>query len=454
MSVIHPDYKYNCIVIEVTRENFGDDRINYMYELLNSIGVEVSAGFTGTLRNYINDTTDGNPYIRIYGIGNKLTTSIGPMDKLKILSENNGYTYEKVFSFNNIKNIENIIKNGKSIITPSYTKREIVKENIIHPNYPYNIIVVGVNSESELKTLIKYLKLRRELFYHILAFINKFDSVYIVATIDDDNKLMEFVGYGRIVDIGSMDFKYEKLFNIDDVKNGLYEKILKDGVYNKPPSYTKREIVKESNEKFLNDRYPYDSIVIEISEKYFIEDNGIELVKEMLQKLLKNDFNSDKFHSLLGNFNKDDIPYVRIFKVEDIFKFTMGSVSRVGINSVNTQFTFSKVYTFDDITTITNILIPAPNYERKKIIKENIESYPYTSIVIGFYTIRDLDMFLQCEDKVPNDRVFGKPNLRERIINEFLGNEIPIYFKYNIDINNPEELISWGGWCNLAYRNT
>lgn len=158
-----------------------------------------------------------------------------------------------IYTINDIKKIEYIINTGLKYNVPEYKSKKIKRllENI-KSGYNYNCIVLSVKNIDEFDFILKYLEDTCNVYtkgvlnirYQVFEYIEN-DVLYL--RVDEDLKL-SFGPLSRIEELSNnFNFTYEKIFDINDIKNGTIYNIINYGnnisindMYK--PKNTKREL--------------------------------------------------------------------------------------------------------------------------------------------------------------------------------------------------------------------
>lgn len=143
---------------------------------------------------------------------------------------------------------------------PSYEPKKIERtfESYLHTNYKYDSVIVAVYSRSELDSIMDLVHKYCDSEHEIRDYKYKLSTkpIYFRFGFDFNNRII--ICGGSYLDAlekiqSNMGFKYEKVYNVNDLKNGLLDNIVKDGVAVKSPSYKPRKIIRENMITKLND---------------------------------------------------------------------------------------------------------------------------------------------------------------------------------------------------------
>ena len=264
-GVFNEKYPYTSLIIAVNnKEELEDLRLNGHLE--NDICNRVEAHLMWGQVLYIRMFSD-------YHDNTVVRTTTGTLSKLDQLSQDIGFTYERVFTSTDIKKgiINNIKNSGQS--TPNYLPKKInritesqnpvssfdmvddfrgstedktlknINEAFLHIDYPYNSIVIAINDQKEANELFM-LGYGRGVIDNITDFLNRGVKTYVRLYKGTDNETITSIGtLSRVEEVSnSLHYTYEKVFTVNDVKRGLIDKIKKTGNYFQSPDYSPRKI--------------------------------------------------------------------------------------------------------------------------------------------------------------------------------------------------------------------
>ena len=197
----------------------------------------------------------------------------------------------------------------KNIKRTLETKNHKISES--YSTYPYNSIVVIFNNFEELLEFKNYMP-KVERFESIptgLISNAKFEfdkgnkPLYFLFRID--NNILDFGGWSGTyyLDIHTRDcgYKYEKLFTLNDVKNGLFKQIEEYGYFMLKPSYEpkNRKRLLESKNNTLH--------VFDFDDTMFHSNNFEDSIKYLIEKLTPENILKKSINDI--NINLKDLKY-------------------------------------------------------------------------------------------------------------------------------------------------
>jgi len=400
--------EYDTIIIVIPDHESSNIFFNFLKENLPEYYNKMGDNFKVIINHYLDQNRE--PYAR-YSVDDDrfkhATTEIIPdLDD----------RYEKLFYVKDLHKIKNIIL-GTNV--PNYKPKgkrilEKVNEEILHPDYDYETIVIAVRTLDELEEVKPYLidyDIER-IYSGLLDYLENDQECYIRIRINLYNELTTAYSTLKDVDRNSAEggFKYEKLFSVSDVKKGLLDNIKLDGKANIRPSYTPRKRLLES--------VKYDMVVVRIENKE--ELNLLSSLGDLLS-----DYKSLPFPNwyFIEIENKD----AYICPWDDLHSDPKGAMEYI---NKRTNI-YKRIYTIKDLELLKKMkdmgrVIENPSYApRKKRILEKLNeskfhsSYKYNSILI---TIKNSDEL-------------------KRAVNYFNDNDSIEYIEYGVKIrlNDGEE---------------
>lgn len=201
-------------------------------------------------------------------------------------------------------------------IKPNYTPKKLIRnlDNISesYSTYPYNSIVVIFNNFEEMLEFKDYMpKVQRFesipeqlLFNAKLEFNQVRDKIYFIFKIN--NNILDFVGWSGIdylyTHVRSYGYKYEKLFTLNDVKNGLFKQIEEYGYFMSKPSYTPKNKPKRLLESKNNTLHVFD-----FDDTMFHSNNFEDSIKYLIEKLTPENILKKSINDI--NINLKDLKY-------------------------------------------------------------------------------------------------------------------------------------------------
>lgn len=442
---IHPNYKWNYIFIKFNNKKEYDDAFNK----LNMFNDSISHMYF----NHIQLLEEGPIYIRYSMYGDTLVYA-----GYSLLSDLDGIynkgSYEKIFDYNDVKMglLEQIKNKGVYIVKPSYEpKGKIIRESkilenqenrkLFHKDYSYNCIVINVRYKKDAIFLSQYLidKYNMDkLEYFLLDYpYNEIYNKYLRLYINNYNKLDYSKGDIDVLERSSktLNFTYDNVYTVDDVKNGLIENILKFGIPFLPSYKPKNKIIRES---YKRKYYDYVCIyaknhneVIDIQQQLF--KNGYGWGDNCVKSLKYND---SHINSLIYCIDKSDVLYIlngSNDKEENFYEL------------VNVHKLYPHLFKYEELDKYISLLklgISSPSYEPKqKIIRENINNYPYDYIIIELKDLNDYKNFTENIKKTFLSRDDNYSFIISKLVNE------PIFLSFKIKNNK----IIFDGWSRMTY---
>jgi ankyrin repeat protein len=176
--------------------------------------------------------------------------------------------------------------------------------------------------------------------------------------------------YGNIANI------YEKVFDINDIKDGTIKTLIKYGTY--IPSYKPKKINRTINESNNFKNYNYNEIAVRV-------ESVDELIK--LEKKLKNEY-PDRFRSIINwDYPHPNYIIINVNRTHHENRLMHLYLTDVSVDEcfqdliVDDDTVDERIYTIKDIPTIINLLkqgsFTTPNYRPKKVERtlENNDDY-------------------------------------------------------------------------------
>lgn len=322
---------------------------------------------------------------------------------------------------------------------PKYKPNRSINEGSIHPNYKWNIIFIKFDNKKEYNEAYNKLNMFNDSIsrmYNAHIDLLKEGPIYIRYSMYGDT--LVYGGYSLLSDLDGIYNKgsYEKIFDYNDVKMGLLEQIKNKGVYINKPSYEpKGKIIRES---YKRKYYDYVCIyaknhneVIDIQQQLF--KNGYGWGDNCVKSLKYND---SHINSLIYCIDRSDVLYILNGSNDKEEKF---------YELVNVHKLYPHLFKYEELDKYISLLklgIPSPSYEPKqKIIRENINNYPYDYIIIELKDLNDYKNFAENIKKTFLSREDNYSFIKTRLEIE------PIFLSFRIK----NKKITFDGWSRLTY---
>jgi hypothetical protein len=382
--------KYNSIAVKIKNGTPMHELINILspietkYVLKNFDLINFCTKF---IYNYNIDKEIDTILILIY---DEDTNSILIFDFIDIdifdnLSIEYDYTYDKIYSEEDLKNgnIDSLIKYGN--IKPNYVPRKLIRENYFENNLYFNkykLLIIDLPLNTPQLQLLKLFNIFDKYYNGMFKntgidltlsiYLEKMCKIYnFFISMDNEGIWL----YSRMNNLNrNIDRnQYDKLYNINNLIE--IELILKFGI--NAPNYNPRTLIREGLDDPLSvlksNLYfkKYNSIVIKISY------NEIEEFNNVLLSIKK--YIDDNYEEMIKNIFhfKNDDSYIRLNFINrnKLLKITYNLMEYLYKSSLENGYTYDKVYDINDLKKgyILNIIkygITSPTYSPRKIIRE------------------------------------------------------------------------------------
>lgn len=287
-----------------------------------------------------------------------------------------------LYQFKDFDKIISIIK-GKPTYDSKQKPSRILEKNI-HRNYTYNTIPFRIETVDDLNIIELFLNKNEKIFDDLNIDINKlFTSITHEYLYKHINIVIEFMinVHGRFIFAWDMEqdyinyvnrISYEKIFTVNDLENGLIDKILKYGSSNPIPIYkSKQKPIRESKQ---------------LNIKILIKTKNNKESKIVLEKLFELGFTwpGGSVNIIEFDFSESDVLiYANLFNNH----ITYGeSLTNSYLNKIYNGYFYDiypKVFNFNELNSYLNIVknkILPPDYKSKNKNIRILENTNYTEI--------------------------------------------------------------------------
>lgn len=416
-------YPYNEICVKI------DNKYEY-YQYINMLK-NCEKLLTNTLDHVIQYLPN---YIFIRILNNKIHLLYLTDDSIynkvellnKVLSDDN--VDSNIYTIKDIKKIEHIINTGLKYNEPEYKSKKIKRvlekyyfndDRLLNKKYKYKYAIFSFKNENELNIFGKYII---DNFSDILS-VDDF-NYFIIRSIEhlqenhciyfsffNKDKKLDFFWGTRYYNSDNFDniskIDYGKLYNINDLLNGVLINIIVYGCGNIKPEYEPKKNKRILEQ--LTDKYPYDTIVINIRNK-----EELDIFYNNINKYLDERFNS--YNPILDYIEHGySKTYVRLINDNGRILYMFGD----NYNIINDNY--DKIYNVNIlINGNLNELLKhgtiSPKYkpkERPKRLLENLNNIPlnrgkYKVISVLIQTVIEKREFT---DIIKNTHSTTLPNL-------------------------------------------
>ena len=280
-------------------------------------------------------------------------------------------------------------------LLPSYKPRKIertlesnneLNEGVFNDNYKWENVIIEVKTIDDVNRVCDYLETHK---YNKVDWVRKGVKNYVkwnvsYIRIGEDMKL----NYGTIDILDDIPdvFWHERLFSVDELENGLLDRIKMYGKSSQP-SYKPRKIERtlesnKLNEGIFNDNYNFDSIVIKIDNQEELN-IIVPIIKTFNKKndLDRYNFRIDSINEILRHKLDNGSYYIRIYYNYSEVDFSYGSMDDLVKNTLSMSRTQERVFSLYDLENnlLDNIKTygkssPLPSYKPRKVDR-TLESY-------------------------------------------------------------------------------
>ena len=290
--------------------------------------------------------------------------------------------------------------------------------------YPYNETCVKINNVDEYRRCISMLKGCKKPLYESLDQIIDFLPNYMFIKIISNSIHLSYLTDDNIEnkvellnDVLSEEHIDPNIYTINDIKKIEY--IINTGLKYNGPEYKSKKIKRLlekyyiNDDRLLNKKYKYKYVIFSFKNENELKIFGKYIIDNFSDILSVDDFNyfittsikylKENYCVYFSFFNKDKkldffwgLRYYNSYNFDNISKVDYGQLYNIN-DLLNGVLNNIIIYGKDDIK---------PKYEPKKNTRllENINKYPYDTIVINIRNKEELDIFYNNIHKYLDER--------------------------------------------------
>ena len=215
----------------------------------------------------------------------------------------------------------------------------------LNDKYPFPNIIIAIHNVDELKKAMPYLNKYISPYSNLYKDVEfSFERPRYIRLLNSGHYIVATYGSLYRMEDSDFNYKYEKLFSVEDLKNGLLDNIKRHGT-SAIPNYKPKNFnrtLESLNEGVFHEDYPYNSVAIEIKTQ--------DELDEIYHILNLEDMSM--YDSVLTYLKRYTIPYLRLYvdgNNTDNIKLSCGTASEIERLSRNLGYTYEKLFTLKDV---------------------------------------------------------------------------------------------------------